>query len=374
MVQQGDIVRFLNDVGGGRVSRVAGNMAYVEDEDGFETPVLVRECVVVQKAADVKAAEKARKEPVFASKPEPKATAPAAPKQEAKPKVVETVPVLEDEEVEGGDILNVVLAFEAENLKELGHSDYDAYLVNDSNYYLYFNLSTRADDSKEWTMRYAGVVEPNIQLLLGTFDSADIATFDNIAVQYIAFKRSREFALKQPALVEHRADTTKFFKLHCFRENPYFDTPVIAFDIVTDDKPFSPKPIVDSRKLETEMMNKKRSDMRPVRKRVSKPKAAPGEILVVDLHIAELVDSTRGLSNADMLNLQVDKFREVMDANLRNFGQKIVFIHGKGEGVLRQALMKELNHRYKGHDVQDASFQEYGYGATQVTIRQIQRK
>ncbi len=70
-----------------------------------------------------------------------------------------------------------------------------------------------------------------------------------------------------------------------------------------------------------------------------------------------------------MLNLQVDEFRRVMDANLKNHGQKLVFIHGKGEGVLRQAIMKELNHRYKGHDVQDASFREYGFGATQVTIR-----
>ena len=55
-------------------------------------------------------------------------------------------------------------------------------------------------------------------------------------------------------------------------------------------------------------------------------------------------------------------------ANLKNKGLKIVFIHGKGEGVLRNALMKEFNHRYKGHQVQDASFREYGFGATQVTI------
>ncbi|MDE5838118.1 MAG: Smr/MutS family protein, partial [Paramuribaculum sp.] len=72
----------------------------------------------------------------------------------------------------------------------------------------------------------------------------------------------------------------------------------------------------------------------------------------------------------DMLNLQVDEFRKVMDANKLNKGQKIVFIHGKGDGVLRQALMKELNYRYKGMvEVQDASFREYGFGATQVTVR-----
>ena len=89
---------------------------------------------------------------------------------------------------------------------------------------------------------------------------------------------------------------------------------------------------------------------------------------MVDLHASELLDSTAGLSPADILNLQIDRFAEVMQANLRFPGTKIVFIHGKGEGVLRQALMKELTHRFKGHDVQDASFREYGFGATQVTI------
>ena len=89
---------------------------------------------------------------------------------------------------------------------------------------------------------------------------------------------------------------------------------------------------------------------------------------MVDLHINELLDNTHGMSPADILNYQIDTFRKTMDSNIGHKGQKIVFIHGKGEGVLRQALMKELNHRYKSCEVQDASFREYGYGATQVTI------
>ena len=95
-------------------------------------------------------------------------------------------------------------------------------------------------------------------------------------------------------------------------------------------------------------------------------------MIVVDLHASELLDTTAGLSPADILNLQIDRFTEVMQQNMKHIGQKIVFIHGKGEGVLRQAIMKELNHRFKGHDVQDASFREYGFGATQVTIRPTQ--
>jgi dsDNA-specific endonuclease/ATPase MutS2 len=75
------------------------------------------------------------------------------------------------------------------------------------------------------------------------------------------------------------------------------------------------------------------------------------------------------MSNADMLQLQMDKFHEVIAANIRRKGQKIVFIHGKGEGVLRNELMKALKNRYKTFYVQDASFREYGYGATMIVIR-----
>ena len=69
-----------------------------------------------------------------------------------------------------------------------------------------------------------------------------------------------------------------------------------------------------------------------------------------------------------MLNYQMEKFHEVMAQYANNKGQKIVFIHGKGDGVLRKAIEKELQTKYKHHDYQDASFREYGYGATLVTI------
>ena len=76
-----------------------------------------------------------------------------------------------------------------------------------------------------------------------------------------------------------------------------------------------------------------------------------------------------GMGNADILNYQLDYFRRILEENKANKGKRIVFIHGKGEGVLRHALVNELRYRYKNYRYQDASFQEYGYGATQVTIR-----
>jgi dsDNA-specific endonuclease/ATPase MutS2 len=91
-------------------------------------------------------------------------------------------------------------------------------------------------------------------------------------------------------------------------------------------------------------------------------------MLEVDLHIHELLDNTNGFSNKEMLDCQLREFRRVMDENIKNKGQKIVFIHGKGEGVLRNELIKELKRVYKGCTWQDASFREYGFGATMVVI------
>lgn len=352
MAQVNDIVRFLNQMGGGRITRIVDNMAYVEDEDGFEQPALLRECVVVE-----------------SSKPKPTAyDKPIAPLP-SKEVIVEApkpVPVVETDE---GDVLNIVLAYEPRELKHLNTTTYDAYLVNDSNYYLYFVYMTKSDDAAEWVTRYHDVVEPNIQVHIEEFEHALLTQMDKVAVQYVAFKQDKGFKLKNPALVEHRLDTTKFYKMHCFHDNEYFDTPVIALDIVKNDRP-ARMMVVDSADLERAMKEKRAHD-RPQRQQVKKHDKTQkkGEIIECDLHINELLDTTAGLSNKDMLEVQLDEFRRVMEENKNNKGAKIVFIHGKGEGVLRKALLDELKRKYPRCEAQDASFREYGFGATLITVR-----
>lgn len=85
--------------------------------------------------------------------------------------------------------------------------------------------------------------------------------------------------------------------------------------------------------------------------------------------IDSLLDDTHGMSNSEILNYQLDKFREVIEANKEKREQKIVFIHGKGDGVLRKAIIDELKRKHSNYRYQDASFQEYGFGATMVTIK-----
>lgn len=353
MAKVNDIVRFLNATGGGRVSRIEGNVAYVEDADGFEQPVLLRECVVVD-ASKPKATAYDRPITPAPSKEEKKTAAPQ-PSQ---------LPLIETPE---GETLNVLLAYEPQEPRHINTTSFHAYLVNDSNYYLYVAYMTRGDnDSGTWSTRFHGIVEPNIQVLLEEFHHSDLPEMSRVAVQYIAFKHGKDFKLKNPALVEHRLDTTKFYKIHCFHDCEYFDSPVIALDVVRNDRP-AKQLVIDSGELER-AMQLKRSENRPGRRPVEKHTKNKGEIIECDLHIAELIDTTAGMSNADMLQLQLSKFHEVMRDNLRRPGAKVVFIHGKGEGVLRKALLDELRRKYPRCEAQDASFREYGFGATLVKI------
>ena len=89
----------------------------------------------------------------------------------------------------------------------------------------------------------------------------------------------------------------------------------------------------------------------------------------VDLHIQELLDDTRGLSNADMLKVQMDTFHAEMAKAIEAGVKKIVFIHGVGNGVLKNELRRVLQRKYNKYPFQDASFQEYGYGATMVYLK-----
>ncbi|MBU2921450.1 DNA mismatch repair protein MutS [Winogradskyella psychrotolerans] len=109
------------------------------------------------------------------------------------------------------------------------------------------------------------------------------------------------------------------------------------------------------------------------RKRKSAPTVKPKERhapkFEVDLHIHHLTKSSKGMSNYDMLNLQLDTARGQLEFAMRKRIPKIVFIHGVGEGVLRQEL-ETLFGRYNNVKYYDADYKTYGLGATEVRIFQ----
>lgn len=349
----GDKVRFLSEVGGGIVTGFQGkDFVLVEDADGFDIPMPIRECVVIETDD-------------YNLKRKPTSS---APKQEEPAKLVKPeMPVIQRQpEVKGGDTLNVFLAYVPEDAKAMMTTPFETYLVNDSNYYLYYTYLSA--EGKAWKNRSHGLVEPNTKLLLEEFTKDVLNDMERVAVQLIAFKDGRPAAIKPAVSVELRIDTVKFYKLHTFSDSDFFEEPALIYNIVKDDIP-AKQVYVSAEELQVALLQKKSVDKSKSQPIVKPNHGSKNDIVEIDLHIDSLLDDTRGMSNSEILNYQLDKFREVMENYKNKREQKIVFIHGKGDGVLRKAVLDELKRKYNTCRYQDASFQEYGFGATMVTIK-----
>lgn len=357
MLKIGETVRFLNSVGGGIIKRIdeKQNLVYVEDEDGFEVPALIREVVVVGPVNET--TNFPRKD--FSSKPienVPRQTEIAPESNQVK----EEIPIVETAD---GDTLKVLLAFFSDDIKKLQESGYECYLVNDSNYFLFYNLVIGEDGNRKSVAN--GMIEPNIQEWISDIRKEQLNDWENVRIQLLPLKKDKVYQEQNVLDFMLKINPVKFYKLHSFTESDYFDEPCMMFDLVemSEKKQLAE---ISPEELKKAMFQKQPSQAET---KLSFKKPAKQEIIEVDLHINSLLDTTAGMSNADMLNHQMEVFHKTLAENKKRKGQKIVFIHGKGEGVLRKEIEKELKQKYKNYYFQDASFREYGFGATMVTIK-----
>ena len=94
------------------------------------------------------------------------------------------------------------------------------------------------------------------------------------------------------------------------------------------------------------------------------------ETIEVDLHIDNIIENTVGLSNGDMLDIQLKYFQEKLEQAINNhFTKHIIFIHGKGKGVLKNLILEKLHQKYPHLHYRDASYKKYGSGATMVILK-----
>ena len=114
-------------------------------------------------------------------------------------------------------------------------------------------------------------------------------------------------------------------------------------------------------------LSEKNFDVRKRKISVKREKTIPP--MEVDLHIGQLTKSIRGMTNYEMLTLQLDTAKRQLEFAIKKRIQKVVFIHGVGDGVLKTEL-EYLFKRYDNLNYYDADYQKYGMGATEVYIRQ----
>ena len=371
-----DKVRFLNDVGGGRISGFRDkNTVLVEDEDGFEFPANIHECIVVDSDNYEKnySSKSQNSKPQTAETNKPTSVKAAlnmdSGSDEDREEDASTRPVTfrpKPEERPNADILNIYLCFVPIETKELTKTDFDTYLVNDSNYFIDFTYLSGEGNS--WQLRYKGTAEPNSKHFIEKVTQNRLNDLQHLCLQMLAYKEDKHFLLKPSQSIELRPDLTRFYKLHTFVPNLFFNERVLTYEIVVNDERVRHTHTSAAELKEALTGNKETTTARPHIHAITIKKKNDGEPEIIDLHADELLDNTRGMQPIDILEYQLDIFRKKMEENKNKKGKKLIFIHGKGQGVLRNAVLRELNHTYKNCTSQDASFREYGFGATMVTI------
>lgn len=359
----GDKVRFLSEVGGGHIKGFQGkDIVLVEDEDGFDIPMLRSEVVVIDTDDFNIAKVNTLKPQNLPSKSliEEEETEPAD-----KPTTYKATPV----ERKDGNRISLYLSFLPTEIKSLSGTSFETYLVNDSNYYLQVLYMSTEGESRH--ARFCSTIEPNSKVFVEEINHAMLNELERLCFQVMAWKQDKPFELKQPQTVEIRLDGTKFYKLHTFTPNLFFKEPNLTFPIIEQDKA-KRSVFVDAEQLADSLMKSKKEDneKKQTPKKEKRETTKKEDVLEVDLHAEELISTTSGMSNGDILMMQMKEFQRIMDENIKHTGKCIVFIHGKGEGVLRKNILQELKYRYKGCTWQDASFREYGFGATMVKIGQ----
>ena len=347
-IQTGDRVRFLNETGGGRVTRLLNkDMVSVETQDGFEIPTYIKNLVVIE--PDLPPTNQRGVYSSSSSKGD-------STKQFTEVKKGETFK--ETNQVKNNDIPEFIFAALPENPFNPTEGKIRLYLVNDCNHTLIYHFATKI--SSQYTTIDAGMLEPNTKVELDTIQPKSMGELPEYCFQLLFF-RKQSSQLEEPVQKEVKISPVKFFKASSFVRTSYFSEPALLIRLV--DHPL--KAVLDKlTDKDFQQVTISKENKKSANSNVQKP-----ELIEVDLHINQLLDNTSGLSNADMLKLQLDTFRKEMDKAIASGTKKIVFIHGVGDGVLKNELRRELGRKYSRYPFQDASFREYGFGATMAILK-----
>lgn len=339
----GDKVKFLNEEGQGVVTRIIDKkLVGVMIDEGFELPVLKNELLKIEDHTDMRQfaePEELEEETAQQSFQQPDIT----------------------EEIKDETRFSVFLAFVPQDAENPGNSSFKLYLINDSNYSIYYMLSYKDNEGYSNYLE-SDQLENNTKVEITSLENNDLNEWNQLDLQAIAFRKGRYRALS-PLHASWKLNHAAFHKTGSFTGNDFFHENAMVRDMAL--KPIE-KAIGELSKEEVNTIIKEKERQSSAKKYKS-PKVKE-DILEVDLHIQELVDDYKNLSNAEMLEIQMGRFQTTLEGAIKSRTKKIVFIHGVGNGRLKHEIRKTIDRKYPRSRYQDASFKEYGYGATMVII------
>jgi hypothetical protein len=310
----GDFVRFVDEKMEGYVTRIIDDhMIGVTGDDDFEIPVLASKVTSVH-----------------GYEPEQSKTTQITVKQQAANIPLQTK----------GVYLGVVNDTKAGSVVHF-------YLVNDTSLQLLTTLITESQQHLHG--EYAGIIAPKSTMKIYSGQLADLQLWPKFKFQ-VLFYIAGDMPALPPLVVEEKFKAKDFSGAK--KTIPLLNQQgwLIQLD--------EPELVIDAQKL-------KESFHKPTEEKqtVNKPEKE------VDLHIEKLRDDYQFLNSTEILNIQMDYFRNALDAAIVHQYHDIVFIHGVGNGILKHEIHKALSRNNRIKTFMDAHKDRFGYGATKVLLK-----
>ena len=299
----GDKVRFLNEVGEGVITRFKDKeTVFVEMKDGFEIPYLCKHLVPIHTELILN-------------------------------------PEVENIEMELETILSDSIYFIIEPDHELPAlvSDYKFYLFNSSSYNVSFSYSVK-DDEYFQTLKH-GELGSYQKIFLKQVKKNFFKEYVYHKVECLFFKNMHYKS--QIPLAEILYINDKIMSQSTLIQHNEFKFPVYAYILKEN---FLDKEVIERALNIEDVMSLKaiKEFKQPQKKSIAKQKIKD-LTKEIDLHIEELVDSKSGLTNSEILSIQLERFEKEIQYCLSNGIKKLIVIHGVGNGKLKQEIISVLN-------------------------------
>lgn len=310
----GEFVRFVNERIEGHITRIIDkDTVAVTDQDGFEIPVLTSQITRVhgQFSGDRK--------------------------EEQPPEAV----VEEKGEFRHEGIFLAVVPDQRSSAVVHFH------LLNETGYQLLAALKTEKDQA--FKGEFSGVVEPSSAIKIFSASLNELDKWPTFNVQAILFSTGNR-APVEPLVFKYKFRAKDFAGAK--KNTELIDQPAWLTQL---DKPVVP---VDAQKL-------KESFHKPAEEKARIEN--PGK--EVDLHIEKLRDDHQFLSNSEKLKIQLALFQKALDGAIVHKLASIIFIHGVGNGTLRNEIHKAVSKHPQVKTFMDARKEKFGFGATEVFLK-----
>ena len=352
----GDKVNFLNESGGGVITKIIDSkLVKVEIDGGFEMPVLANELILDFRAKEMDDIEKEYSAGYSAPA---KYIEPEADTDNEPERVSDINPFATVKEDKG-----IYLAYEPHEQQWVLTGEMDIFLINNTNYDILYSLFL--EQEKEIKGIDYGSVPAGSKILIETIDREELDNWIKGYLQ-ILFHADEPEKIYMPLHSRINVKTGRFYKEGSYLGNTLLSGKAVIINISPQSALESATGNLLKEKLgfRTHSTNAEEVKETPI---IEKHKTAHREALV-DLHIAELVDNILGLSGQDMLEIQMKYFKKTLESAIANDYEKVTFIHGVGNGVLKNSIISEIDN-YEGIEGRMAAITKFGVGAIDIHIK-----